>query len=421
MRYRARSYARSPDARIAPPVRAQFGDPRLDDFTRRAAAASDRPELARLLAAHARELAGAAWVEVWIRRADGAFVAAGAGTVLDLDADAATSERLWRGGHWTCGERGPLGECLGLREPPAALVPITDRRDHPVGLVALGPGAEGGYEPAVRARLASAAAHAGVAFEVIRLAERLAERMDFSRRIDRELEIARDVQTQLFPQRPPELANAELAAHCAQARSVGGDYYDFLPLAPGQVGLVLADVSGKGVHAALRMANLQAHLRSQVASAPQDPLRVLREVNRQMRATAREGQFATLFFGVWSDAARRLTYINCGHNPPLVLRRDGAVEWLAATATVLGMFDDWDCQLGRLALAPGDLLLAYSDGVTDAEGDDGTFGEERLVEVVRHACDAGAAGVVATVLARVQAFEAGQATDDLTLLAVGVR
>ncbi len=397
----------------------------MDDFTRRAAAASDRPELARLLAAHLRELAAPAWLEVWIRRADGAFVAAGehvdAAAALELDADAETSEHLWCGPHWEGDRLTSLGERLGLGAAPAALVPITDRRDHPVGLVALGPGAGAGYEPAVRLRLVSAAAHAGVAFEVIRLAERLAERMDFSRRIDRELEIARDVQSQLFPQRPPELANAELAAHCAQARAGGGDYYDFLPLAPGQVGLVLADVSGKGVHAALRMANLQAHLRSQVASAPQDPLRVLREVNRQMRATAREGQFATLFFGVWSDAARRLTYINCGHNPPLVLRRDGAVEWLAATATVLGMFDDWDCQLGRVALAPGDLLLAYSDGVTDAEGDEGTFGEERLVEVVRAARDAGAAGVVAEVLARVQAFEAGKATDDLTLLAVGVR
>jgi serine phosphatase RsbU (regulator of sigma subunit) len=290
-----------------------------------------------------------------------------------------------------------------------------------VGLVALGPRADGAADTGLKLRLSSAAAHAGIAFEVIRLAESLAERMDFSRRMDRELSIARDVQSQLFPACPPVLENAELAAHCVQARSVGGDYYDFLPLGPGQVGLVLADVSGKGVHAALRMANLQAHLRSQTGSAPQDPLRALRQVNRLLRESSHAGQFATLFLGVWADASRRLTYINCGHNPPLLLRRGGAAEWLPATATVLGMFDDWDCQLGRVALAPGDVLAAYSDGVTEAEGGEGTFGEERLLEAVRARGGDGAQAVVDEVLARVQAFEDGQATDDLTLLVARVK
>jgi serine phosphatase RsbU (regulator of sigma subunit) len=397
----------------------------MDDFTRRAAAASDRSELARLLAAHVRELAAPAWLEVWIRRADGAFLPAGeAGAdspVLELDADAATSERLWRGAHWECGERAPLGERLGLREAPAALVPILDRHDHPVGLVALGTNGSAALDPELRARLASAAAHAGVAFEVIRLAERLAERMDFSRRIERELQIAREVQAELFPKAPPALENAEMAAHCTQARTVGGDWYDFLALGPRQVGLVLADVSGKGVHAALRMANLQAHLRSQAGSTPQDPLRALRQVNRLMRERSSAGQFATLFFGVWSDASRRLSYINCGHNPPLVLRAGGEVEWLEATATVLGVFDDWDCQLGRVALAPGDVLLAYSDGVTEAEGQDGLFGNERLVEAVRARRADGPGAIVDEVLARVQAFEDGPPTDDLTVMAVRVR
>lgn len=397
----------------------------MDDFTRRAAGASDRPELGRLLAAHVRELAAPAWLEVWIRRADGAFVAAaepGAeASVLDLDADAAASERLWRGAHWEGDGLAAIGERLGLREAPAALVPVFDRHDHPVGLVALGTGGSGALDPALRPPLVSAAAHAGVAFEVIRLAERLAERMDFSRRMDRELQIAREVQAQLFPKAPPALENAELAAHCAQARSVGGDWYDFLALGPRQVGLVLADVSGKGVHAALRMANLQAHLRSQAGSTPQDPLRALRQVNRLMRDRSSPGQFATLFLGVWSDATRRLSYINCGHNPPLVLRAGGEVEWLESTATVLGVFDDWDCALGRTALAPGDVLLAYSDGVTEAEGDEGLFGNERLVEAVRARRADGPGAIVDEVLARVQAFEDGPPTDDLTLMAMQVR
>ncbi|MBI5169122.1 MAG: PP2C family protein-serine/threonine phosphatase [Candidatus Eisenbacteria bacterium] len=396
----------------------------MDDFTRQAAA-TDRPGLARLLATHVRELAAPEWLAVWVRRPDGAFACADgsrtSASVLELDSDPATSEQLWRGAHFECGLRAALGERLGLPQAPAAIVPVFDRHDHPVGLVAIGATASGALDPALRPRLVSAAAHAGVAFEVIRMAEMLAERLDYSRRIDRELQIAREVQSQLFPDAAPALANATLAAHCAQARSVGGDWYDFLPLGPQQVALVLADVSGKGVHAALRMANLQAHVRSQVGSTPEDPLRALRQVNRLLRERSRPGQFATLFFGVWSDASRRLNYVNCGHNPPLVLRANGDVEWLKATATVLGVFDEWECQLGRVTLAQGDVLFAYSDGVTEAEGEDELFGEDRLVSAVRDARAAGPQGIVDEVIARVQAFENGAPTDDLTMLALSAR
>jgi serine phosphatase RsbU (regulator of sigma subunit) len=396
----------------------------MDDFTRRAAT-TDRPGLARLLATHVREMTAPEWLAVWIRRADGAFVCAddsGANpSVLDLDSDAATSELLWRGAHFECAARATLGERLGLPHAPAAIVPVFDRHDHPVGLVAIGFEAAAMLDPALRPRLTSAAAHAGVAFEIIRMAEQLAERMDFSRRMDRELQIARDVQAQLFPASAPALENATLAAHCAQARSVGGDWYDYLPVGPRQVALVLADVSGKGVHAALRMANLQAHVRSQVGTTPEDPLRALRQVNRLLRERSTSGQFATMFFGVWSDASRRLNYVNCGHNPPLVLRANGEVEWLKATATVLGVFDEWECQLGRITLAPGDVLFAYSDGVTEAEGENELFGDDRLLAAVREARADGPQAIVDAVIARVQAFEDGAPTDDLTVLALSVR
>ena len=270
-------------------------------------------------------------------------------------------------------------------------------------------------------RTLSETGHAGVALEVIQLAEQLAERRDAERRADPELAIARDVQSRLFPQRLPQLPHLDIAARCIQARSVGGDYYDFLDLAPGQIGWVLADVSGKGMHAALRMANMQAHVRSQAASAPQDPLRMLRQVNRMLCESTQVGHFATLFLGVWTDASRRLAYINCGHNPPLCLRRDGSVEWLRATATVLGAFEEWECTLGRLLLAPGDLVVAYSDGVTEAVGDRGHFGEERLVDVVRSHADAEPDDVVTAILERVQDFGAGERSDDLTLLVTRAR
>ncbi|MFI5371115.1 MAG: PP2C family protein-serine/threonine phosphatase [Candidatus Eisenbacteria bacterium] len=261
----------------------------------------------------------------------------------------------------------------------------------------------------------------GVGEDIVRLAEQLAERMDVERRVSREIAIAREVQGRLFPQHVPRLGHLELAARCIQARSVGGDYYDFLELGPQQIGLVIADVSGKGVHAALRMANLQAHLRSQAGSTPQDPLRALREVNRMMCGSSAPGEFATLFLAVCSDASRRLSYINCGHNPPLCVRRDGRVERFDATATVLGAFTQWECALGRSTLDPGDLLVMYSDGITEGTRGEEQFGEERMLEVLRARPDAAPDAIVSALLAAVLEFGGGEQSDDLTLVVARAR
>ena len=240
-------------------------------------------------------------------------------------------------------------------------------------------------------------------------------------RVEWELALAREVQARLFPDRVPQLRTLELAARCIQARSVGGDYYDFLDLGPDKTGFVLADVSGKGIHAALRMANLQAHMRSQASSAPGDPLRVLRLVNRMLCESTHAGHFATLFLGVYHDAPRRLTYINCGHNPPLCLRRDGGIERLEATATVLGAFEEWECSLQRLQLHPGDVLAAYSDGITEAANGAEQFGEERLIAALRNGGETPPDTLLASVLERVQSFGAADRLDDLTLLVARVR
>ncbi len=240
--------------------------------------------------------------------------------------------------------------------------------------------------------------------------------MDTDTRLDHELEIAREVQGRLLPQSVPRLERLELAAACIQARAVGGDYYDFLDLGPRQLGFVLADVSGKGIHAALRMANLQAHLRSQVINAPQDPLRVLRMVNRMLCESTEAGQFATLFFGIYSEASRRLTYNNCGHNPPLCLRAGGGVDRLEATATVIGAFQEWQCALGRTPLAAGDLFVGYSDGLTEAMKDGEPFGEERLVAALRELSRLAPELLVAELLRRVQEYCGGALADDLTLV-----
>ena len=400
--------------------------PAHTDLVQRTAVATDRTELARALEEHLREMFEPRSLRVYLRRADGGFAAPSQDAPAELATLAADlrpiDELKRRGGCWVSGQGDEIGGWPLDALEPRCLILVTDRRGEPMGLLVLGARPAGRtYDMDDVARLSAIALHAGTALEVLQLAEQLAERMDVERRVEREIAIARDVQGRLLPQGVPRLASVELAARCIQARSVGGDYYDFLDLGPDQVGLVLADVSGKGVHAALRRANLQAHVRSQASSAPQDPLRVLRQVNRMLCESTETGHFATLFLGVYNDASRRLAYINCGHNPPLCLRRDGRVESLEATATVLGVFDDWQCGLGRLQLVPGDRLVAYSDGVTEATRGEEQFGEARLLEVLNGIPDATPDEMVSAILAAVQAFGAGEQSDDLTLLVAKVR
>jgi serine phosphatase RsbU (regulator of sigma subunit) len=269
--------------------------------------------------------------------------------------------------------------------------------------------------------LASVTAQAGAALENMRLAGEISERMDAERRVAREMEIAKEVQGRLLPQASPKLRTLESAARCLQARSVGGDYYDFLELGPDQVGFVLADVSGKGVHAALLMATLQAHLRSQSAISPLDPVSVLRNVNRTLWKSTSPQHYATLFFGLYDDLSRRLTYVNCGHNPPVLLRADGSVERLKATAMVLGLFEKWDCLSAEIELAPGDLLAIFSDGVSEAMRGEEEYGEERLLGVLRACGELSVEQTVTAVFQSVQAFSAGEQSDDLTLLIARAR
>ena len=260
-----------------------------------------------------------------------------------------------------------------------------------------------------------------MALENIRLAGEIAERMEAERQVSREMAIARDVQDRLLPQVLPQLEHLEVAARCIQARAVGGDFYDVLDLGPGRVGLALADVSGKGIHAALLMANLQARLSGQLGLSPDDPVRCLRQINQMLWKATDPGHFATLFLGIFEDATRRLTYVNCGHNPPVWLRRDGSIEMLGATATVIGAFEDWPCTSMSVQLSAGDLLAIYSDGLTEAMRGDEQFGEERLVTALAGLCGRSADDVVSGLLREVQDFCGGGSSDDLTLLIAGVR
>jgi serine phosphatase RsbU (regulator of sigma subunit)/catechol 2,3-dioxygenase-like lactoylglutathione lyase family enzyme len=245
----------------------------------------------------------------------------------------------------------------------------------------------------------------------------VAEKLEAERRSVHELAIAREVQARLFPQSMPAVGSLDYAGACVPARAVGGDYYDYLPLGPDRLGLVVGDVMGKGIAAALLMANLQANLRSQVAFAPDEPRRLLQTVNRLFCESSPDSAFASLFFADYHDGTGGLRYVNCGHLSALLLRRDGALERLACTAPVLGLFPELDCSLGESHLGPDDLLALYTDGVTEAhDGSGEEFGEERFVAALRRHRERTPRALVAALLQEVREFSPHEQHDDLTLI-----
>ena len=306
---------------------------------------------------------------------------------------------------------------------PECLVPILGRNSGLIGLLVLGRRlSEEPYSREDKHLLESVASQAGVTLENIRLAEKMAEGMEAERRAAHEMEIARQVQARLFPQVMPRLETLEYAGACVQAREVGGDYYDFLDMGPGRLGIVLADISGKGISGALLMANLQANLRSQYAVALEDLPRLLRSVNRLFFENTPEDRYATLFFAVYDDASRLLRYANCGHNAPLLVRGDAQIERLDSTATVLGLFREWECGVGEAALLPGDTLVIYTDGITEAPDSAGEeFGEIRLVELIQSQRHLSVATLLASIHTAVQRFSGSSQADDLTLVIARAR
>jgi serine phosphatase RsbU (regulator of sigma subunit) len=244
-----------------------------------------------------------------------------------------------------------------------------------------------------------------------------AARVEAERRTLQELEIARQVQARLFPQTLPPLRTLDYAGLCLQARHVGGDYYDFLALGNQRLGLVIGDIAGKGIAAALLMANLQANLRSQFALARDQPQLFLQSVNRLFFQNTTDSAYATVFFADYDDSACRLRYANCGHLSAIVLRHNGEVEWLPSTATVLGLFEEWDSPIEECQLSPGDTFALYTDGVTESFNASGEeFGEQRLVQALRQNQAMTASQTLTSVVDEIQRFSPSEQHDDITLI-----
>ena len=230
------------------------------------------------------------------------------------------------------------------------------------------------------------------------------------------------MQARLFPQTLPKLQTLEYAGICVQAREVGGDYYDFLNLGRERLGFVIGDTSGKGIGAALLMANLQANLRSQSAIALEHPQQFLRSVNQLFYENTTDSSYATLVFAEYDDASGRVRYANCGHYPGLLFRNDRTLERLDSTSTVLGLFAEWDCLLNESQLFPGDTLALYTDGVTDSFNEAGEeFGEQRLIEALRRHRELSPQVMLVAIVDEVRHFSPHEQQDDITLIVATCR
>ncbi len=234
-----------------------------------------------------------------------------------------------------------------------------------------------------------------------------------------DMSIAREVQQKLLPRYAGKLDGVEILGQCWQAGEVGGDYYDFIEISPGRTGIALADVSGKGIPAALLMANLQATLRSQCLRPERGIASMLRTVNHMFQQSTHPTHYATLFYGEMESGRPDLRYVNCGHNPPLMMRAGGAVEWLGPSATVVGAFETWSCEERTVRIDPGDLLLLYSDGVTEAGiANDEEFGAQRLVETVARGRGDTLEELAARILSAVEQWGGVEHGDDVTVIAL---
>ena len=249
--------------------------------------------------------------------------------------------------------------------------------------------------------------------------ESIRKQVEPEKRRKSELEIAAAVQRRLFPREGRRLAGLDYAGVCRSARGVGGDFYDFLDLGPDEAGFVLADISGKGMPAALLMSHLQASIRSQPLSTLRNPEEALEAVNRHFHNSTAAEHFATLFFGAYAFRTRRLRYVNCGHCPPLLLRASGEIERLEPTAMMLGAFANLNCAKAEIELRAGDTLLLYSDGVTEAANRAGDeFGEEGVREVMRESRAFSAAELATEVADAVTRFGGMPPADDVTVVAI---
>ncbi len=232
---------------------------------------------------------------------------------------------------------------------------------------------------------------------------------------------ASDLQARFMQSPIRQTRTLTYSARCRQVRSLGGDCFDFLPLPGRRLALTVADASGKGLPAALVIANVQSSLRTAALFAPDDPAAVVTAVNRQLHASSPLERFATLFYGVFDEDTRTLRYVNAGHNAPIVIHRDGTISCLDADAPPVGFFADTYYLVRNIQLHPGDLIVAWTDGVSEATTVDGEeWGVRGLLAAVAASPSRHPECIVEYAFSTLDEFSGDTQTDDATILTARV-
>ncbi len=317
----------------------------------------------------------------------------------------------------------PAGRAAAASLNSHLLLPVGSKNGV-AGIISLGPKlSEEPYSPNDLRLLRSVASQAGLALENASLTEAIAKEAAQKERLNRELEIAREVQERLFPQELPSIEGIDYYGACRPALGVGGDYYDFLELSQGRLGLAIGDVSGKGIGAALMMASLQASLRGQTLHSGDDLATLMYQINRLVYEASTTNRYATFFYGQYDPAAKKLIYVNAGHNPPVLLRpvgEDIRIIKLETGGPVVGMLPPMlvNYSQGEIDLLPGDMLVGSTDGITEAMNcDDEEWGEDAMIESLKRLMDAEPKEVLERIVADADAFAAGAPQhDDMTLI-----
>ena len=276
----------------------------------------------------------------------------------------------------------------------------------------------GGFSESDVALLGFAGSYSAAAIET----QRLRNEAEQARIVLHDLEVARDVQAGLLPERAPDIADLECAAYFRPAKMVGGDYYDFVETPDGRLAFTLGDVSGKGIPAAVFMASIQASLRIPMRRGPESLTGLVAELNNSVHASASAGRYSTLFCGIIDPRSRRLTYVNAGQSAPMLVRGAG-IEHLSSGGFPVGMLPKASYEEGAAELAPGDVLVCFSDGITDACNPEGELWDEACVERVLLAASVSSAQELTERLVReADAFAAGtEQADDMTVVTIRLK
>jgi sigma-B regulation protein RsbU (phosphoserine phosphatase) len=290
-----------------------------------------------------------------------------------------------------------------------------------IGVMGLGPKrSEAPFTPGDVRLLTAVAAQTGLALDNSRLTAEIASEVALRERAQREIEIAREVQERLFPQDYPPIPGVEYAGACRPALGVGGDYYDFIKFSDAELGIAIGDVSGKGIPAALLMATLRAYLRGQTIRRDSDLGAMMANLNRLVYESSAPNRYATFFYAQYETTTRVLQYVNAGHNPPMIFRASGDVVRLDVGGPVIGLIEGCAYEQGQVTLDPGDVLVAYTDGVSEAmNSDQEEWGEEQLAATTLPARTMNCGELIDRIMRAADGFAAGAPQhDDMTLVVI---